>query len=99
MSREALSIQELEWGMDAKMFLDEYLHWEAEGLHCPLILQEMFLQAAHSGRKEVEQMIHQGCQHGLLHLDPQADISAVQAVGPQTSREEIRDLYYQVYKL
>ena len=27
------------------------------------------------------------------------DISAVQAVGPQTSREEIRDLYYQVYKL
>ena len=28
-----------------------------------------------------------------------ADISAIQAVKPWTSREEIRDLYYQVYKL
>ena len=69
------------------------------GLHCPLILQEMFLQAAHSGRKEAEWMICQGHWHGLPHLDPQADVSTVQAVGPQTSREEIRDLYYQVYKL
>ena len=68
-------------------------------MHYPLILQEMFLQAAHLGRKEVECMICQGCQHGLLHLDPQVDISAIQAVGLQTSREEIGDLYYQVYKL
>ena len=85
--------------MDAEKILDEYPHWEAGGLQCPLILQEMLLQAAHLGRKEAECMICQGCQHGLLHLDLQADISAVQAVGPQTSKEEIRDLYYQVYKL
>ena len=39
--------------MDIDMFLDEYLHWEAEGLHCPLILQEMFLHAAHSRKREV----------------------------------------------
>ena len=32
-------------------------------------------------------------------MDLQADVSAIQAVGPQTSREEIRDLYYEVYKL
>ena len=43
--------------MDIDMFLDEYPHWEAEGLHCPLILQEMFLQATHMGRREAEQMI------------------------------------------
>ena len=85
--------------MDAEMFLDEYLHWEARGLHHPLILQEMFLQAAHSGWKVTEQMIHQGCQHGLSHLDPQADVSAVQLVGYQSTREEIWDLYHQVYKL
>ena len=47
--------------MDAKMFLEEYPYWEAEGLHHPHILQEMFLQAAHSGRREAEQMICQGC--------------------------------------
>ena len=40
-----------------------------------------------------------GCQHGLPCLDLQLDISAVQSVGPHTSREEIRDLYHQVYKL
>ena len=44
-------------------------------------------------------MIHQGCQHSLPNLDPQADISAIQIVGPQTSKEEFRDLFYQVYKL
>ena len=96
---EGLSIWEMENCVDIDMFLDEYPCWEAEGLHCPLILQEMFLQAAHTGRREVEWMIHQGCWHGLLHLDPQADVSAIWSVGPCTSRKEIRDLYYQVYKL
>ena len=44
-------------------------------------------------------MIHQGCWHSLPCLDLQADISTIPLVGPQTSREEVRDLYYQVYKL
>ena len=56
--------------MDAEMILNEYLLWEAGGLHCPLILQEMFLQATHLGLKEAEWMIHRGHWHGLLHLDP-----------------------------
>ena len=63
--------------MDAEIFLNEYPHWEAGGLHCPLILQEMFLQAAHLGWKEAEWMIPQGHRHGLPHLDPQADVSTV----------------------
>ena len=58
----------------------------------------MFVHAAKLGWKEAERLIHQGCWHGLLCLDPQADISAIQLVGPQTSREEISDLYHQVYK-
>ena len=45
-SRDGFSIREMEWHMDAEMLLDEY------------ILQEMFLQATHSGWKEVKQMIH-----------------------------------------
>ena len=44
-------------------------------------------------------MICQGCWQCLPHLDPQVDITAIQSVGPQTSREEIWDHYYQVYKL
>ena len=92
------SIHEMERWMDMVMFLDEYLHWKAGGLHHPLILQ-MFLQVAHVGRKETEHMVCQGHQHGLPHLDPQVDVCAIQVVGPQASREEIRDLYHQVYKL
>ena len=40
MSRDGLSIREMEWHMDANMFLDEYPHWEAGGLHCLLIPQK-----------------------------------------------------------
>ena len=32
-------------------------------------------------------------------MDLKADISTVQLVGPQTSKEEFRALYYEVYKL
>ena len=98
-SGDGLSIREMEWHMDAKMFLDKYLHWEVRGLYCPLILQEMFLQAAHLGWKEAEQMIHWGHQHGFPHLDPQMDIFAIQLVGYQSTREEIWDLYHLVHKL
>ena len=79
--------------------LDEYLHWEVEGLYHPLILQEMFLHTAHSGRWEAEWMVCWGCWHGLPHLDLQVDVSVMQSVGPHTTKEEIGDLYYQVYKL
>ena len=44
-------------------------------------------------------MVCQGCQHSLLKLDPKADVSAIRFVGPQTSKEEFRALYYKVYKL
>ena len=37
--------------MDTKMFLDKYPHWEVEGLHCPLTLQEMFLHCCSLGKK------------------------------------------------
>ena len=96
---EGLSFQETECHMDIDMFLDEYLHWEAEGLPHPLILQEMFLHAAHSGRREAVWMICQGCKHGLPCFDPQVNVSAIWSIKPHTSREEIRDLYYKVYKL
>ena len=81
------------------MFLDGYVRWEVGSPHHSIILHEIFLHAAKQGWKEAEWMICQGHQHGLPKLDPQADISAVWSVGPYTSREEFRDLYYQVYKL
>ena len=43
-------------------------------------------------------MVCQGHQQELPKLDPEVDISAIQLVGPQTSKEEIQSLYLEVYK-
>ena len=73
--------------------------WEVDSPHHLIILHKMFQHASEQGRKEAECMICRGCQHGLPKLDPKVDISAVHLVGPQTSREEFKSLYYEVYKL
>ena len=51
------------------------------------------------GRKKQSVWSAEATIHGLPKLDPEADVSAVQLVGPQTSRKEIKSLYYEVYKL
>ena len=72
---------------------------EVDSPHRLIILHEMFQHASGQGWKEAECMIHSGCQRGLPKLDPKADVSAIWLVGPQTSREEFKSLYYEVYKL
>ena len=94
-----LSIQEAECHLDAELFLNEYPQWDVRGLHCPFILQRMFVHATESGWKEAERLIWCSCWHGLHRLDPEADASTIQVVGYWTSREEIGDLYHQVYML
>ena len=85
--------------MDVEMFLEGQAGWELDSCHHLVILHKMFQHTMELGQKEVEHMIHQGHQNGLPKLDPKADISAIQLVGPQTSREEFKSLYYKVYKL
>ena len=58
----------------------------------------MFWHAADQGQKEAEQMVHWGYWQELPKLDPEVDISTIQLVGPQTSKEEIQSLYLEVYK-
>ena len=96
---EGLPVREMEHHMDVDMFLDRYAGWEVGSPHCPIILHKMFQYTVEQGWKEVEQMICWGQQHSLPRLDPNTDISAVRLVGPQTSKEEFRALYYKVYKL
>ena len=64
-----------------EMFLDEYPLWEVGGLHHPIILQGMFVHGSELGQKEAERLICQGCWHGLLKLDPEAYVPAIQLVG------------------
>ena len=59
----------------------------------------MFLHAANRGQKEVECMVHWGCQGCVTGPDPGAVQSAMELVGYWTSCKEIWDVYQSVYLL
>ena len=96
---EGFSIREAERVIESKLFLDEYPWWGLGTPHQLVILHEMFLHAAGWGQKEAECMCHQGHQSGIPEPNPEADQSAMDLVGYQTSRKEIRDVYHSVYLL
>ena len=64
-----------------------------------VILHEMFCHAALEGQKEAEQIICQGCQQHMPQLNPEAGIPTIELVGPETSQEELLEIYLEVYKL
>ena len=98
-AKEGLSVQEAERVMDIKLFLEGQTKWEADSPHCLMMLYEMFQHASdQEGRKRWSKMVCQGHQQELSKLDPEAYVSAVQLVGPKTSKEEIQFLYLEVYK-
>ena len=99
MAKEGLSVQEAEHLVDFELFLEGQARWEEDSPHHLVILYEMFQHASEQGQKEAECMICRGHHHGLPKMGPKVDISAIQLVGPQTSREEFKSLYYEVYKL
>ena len=96
---EGLLVWETEWLMDVELFLEGQAKWEMDSPHCLIMLHEMFQHASEQGQKDAEHMVCWGHQHELPKLDPEADIPTIQLVGPQTSRKEIKSLYYEVYKL
>ena len=51
------------------------------------------------GQKEAEQIVCQGCWQKLPQLNPEVGVPAIQLVGPETSKEELQELYLDVYKL
>ena len=85
--------------MDVEMFLEGRLDGKLIVLIAPSSCMRCFQHAMEQGQKEAEHMICRGCRHSLPKLDPKVDVSAVQLVGPQTSREEFKSLYNEVYKL
>ena len=97
--QEGLSFREAERVIESKLFLDEYPQWGLGTPHWMVILHEMFLHTAGRGQKEVEHMCHWGHQSNILEPNPEADQSAMELVGYQTSRREIRNVYHSVYLL
>ena len=64
-----------------------------------VILHEMLLHAAGQWQKEAEHMCCQGHQSSIPEPNPKVDQSAMELVGYQMSRREIRNVYHSIYLL
>ena len=85
--------------MDVDLFLEIQSNWAEDSPHHLVILHKMFCHGASEGQKEAEQIIHQGHRQHMPQLNPEAGIPAIELVGPGTSREELLEIYLEVYKL
>ena len=92
-------VHELEQAMDVDLFLEIQNRWPEDSPHHLVILHEMFWHAAIEGQKEAEQTVCQGCQQHMPQQNPEAGIPTVQLVGLETTKEELLEMYLEVYKL
>ena len=73
-------MHKMERAMDVDLFLGAQDQWAEDRPHRLTILHEIFLHAASEGQKEVERVIHQGCQWHMPQLNPEVGIPAIQLV-------------------
>ena len=90
---------EMERAVDVDLFLEAQEQWAKDSPHRLIILHELFLHAAYKGQKEVEQVVHWGHHQYMPRLDPEAGIPTIQLVHPEIDREQLLELYLEVYKL
>ena len=98
-TEEQKPMREMERAVDVDLFLEAQEQWAKDSPHWLIILHEMFLHAAYEGQKEAEQVVCWGCQQHMPQLDPEVGIPTVQLVHPEIDREQLIELYLEVYKL
>ena len=98
-AEELRPLHDMERALNVDLFLEAQEQWAKDSPHCLIILHEIFLPATSEGRKEMEQVVCQGCWQHMPQLDPEVGIPAIQLVHPEIGREELLDLYLEVYKL
>ena len=91
-----ISVREVEWCLDAELFLDEYPRWESDRPHHPYILQWMFAHAETAVRKEYDCTVCQGHWQPLSEQDTSVEAPTIKLVGYKTTQEEIIVLYHEV---
>ena len=85
--------------MDMELFLGLQERWAEDSPHCLVILFKMFRHAAAEGQKEAEWIVCQGCWQNLPQLNTEVGVPAIQLVGTETTKEELLEVYLEVYKL
>ena len=92
-------MREMERIMDVELFLGLQDQWEEDSPHHLVILYEMFRHAAVEGQKEVEWIICQGHRQNMPQLNPEVGVPTIQLVGLEMTKEELLEIYLEVYKL
>ena len=98
-TEEQKPMREIERAADIDLFLEAQKQWAKDSPHHLVILHEMFLHAASKGQKEAEWVVYQGCHQHMPQLDPEVGIPAIHLVHPEIDREQLLELYLEVYKL
>ena len=98
-TEEQKPVWEMERAVDVDLFLEAQKQWAKDSPNCLFILHEMFLHAESLGWKEAEWVVCWGCWQHIPKLDPEVGTPAVQLVHPDIEREQLLNLYLEVYKL
>ena len=98
-AEEQRPVHELEWAIDVDLFLELQSRWPEDSPYWLVILHEMFWHAAIEGWKEAEQTICQGCKQHMPQLNPEVGTPTIQPVGLEMTKEELLEIYLEVYKL
>ena len=99
LAKEGISIWEADRWLDASIFLDKYPRWEPCGLHHPFVKYQMFAHAVVTRKKEYDWAIHWGQPQPLPKWDLSAEPSTIELIDLRSTREEIREVYNDVYQL
>ena len=91
-------MHKMERAMDMDIFLGAQDQWAKDSPHCLTILHKMFLHAAFEGQKKAEWIVCLACWWHMPQLNPEV-VPTIQLVWLETSREELLDIYLEVYKL
>ena len=98
-AEECRLVCELEQVMDVELFLELQNSWPEDSPHHLVILHEMFQHAAMEGQKEVERTVCHGHWPHMPRLNPEVGAPAIHLVGPDTTKEELMEIFLEVYKL
>ena len=94
-----ISVREAERQLDTEAYLEELWQWTSSGLHQEYLCQMMFYHATTAGKSEHDCAICWGRQKPLAEWDMEREPTVMELVWPDSSQEDIEDLYHNVYQL
>ena len=92
-------VREMERIMDVELFLGLQDQCAEDSPHCLVIFYKMFRHAAVEGWKEAEWIVCRGYQQNMPQLNQEVGIPTIQLVGLEMTKEELLEIYLEVYKL